>query len=226
MVFQPIVELATHRIIGVEALARFEDGTPPDHVFAEAARMGVAVELEMAAIEAAFEQRHVLIDDVFLAVNLSPAVLMDSTVRARLLAYGFARLVIQLTAHKPVEDYESLRAVCLELRETGIRIAIDDAGAGYASLHHILQLSPDIIKLDIALTSRIDTDPVERALATALVQFASDIDATVVAEGIETATQREALQALEVPWGQGFHLWRPKSANELTQIINRVEIET
>ena len=95
------------------------------------------------------------------------------------------------------------------LRSWGLRIAIDDAGSGYASLRHILNIRPDIIKLDIALTRAIDSDPARQALAIALVSFRQDIDAVLVAEGIETLAQLEALVRLGLRHGQGYYLGRP-----------------
>ncbi|MDA8264720.1 MAG: EAL domain-containing response regulator [Actinomycetota bacterium] len=209
MVFQPIVELALEEVVGFEALARFEANASPEAWFAEAESFGLGVELEMAAIEAALDQLDHIGSGLFMAVNLSPAVMLDHRVHELLCSRGQRRLVVELTEHKPVENYEELQAACAKLRGEGLRIAVDDAGAGYSSLHHILKLSPDIIKLDIKLTRDIDRDPVKRALATALVQFAEESHATVSAEGIETMAELETLRALSVPWGQGYHIGRP-----------------
>jgi EAL domain-containing protein (putative c-di-GMP-specific phosphodiesterase class I) len=119
------------------------------------------------------------------------------------------RIVLELTEHTRVRDYEGLR-VCLDrFRDRGVRIAVDDAGAGYAGLQHILNLQPDVIKLDIMLTRDVDTDPARRALSACLVTFADEIGAEVVAEGIETLAALEALRALGIRWGQGFYLARP-----------------
>jgi EAL domain-containing protein (putative c-di-GMP-specific phosphodiesterase class I) len=119
------------------------------------------------------------------------------------------RVVVEITEHQRVESYDDLTRVRARFRQDGIRVAIDDAGAGYASLHHILKLAPDIIKLDIALTREIDRDPVKRALAVSLVQFAKETDAVVIAEGIETPSELATLRDLAVPWGQGFHIGKP-----------------
>jgi EAL domain-containing protein (putative c-di-GMP-specific phosphodiesterase class I) len=91
-----------------------------------------------------------------------------------------------------------------------VRLAVDDAGAGFSSLHHILLLSPDIIKLDITLVRDINRDPVKRALAWSLVTFAREIGSTIIAEGIETAAELATLVELGIPWGQGYHLGRPE----------------
>jgi EAL domain-containing protein (putative c-di-GMP-specific phosphodiesterase class I) len=117
--------------------------------------------------------------------------------------------VVEITEHELIEDYAHLLDALTPLRTAGIRLAVDDAGSGYASLRHILSLQPDIIKLDIALTRGVDTDPVRRALASALVGFARDTGSVIVAEGIETSAELAALQRLGVPLGQGFYLARP-----------------
>jgi EAL domain-containing protein (putative c-di-GMP-specific phosphodiesterase class I)/CheY-like chemotaxis protein len=209
MVFQPVVELATSRIVGFEALARFDGETSPDRLFAEATTLGLGTELELAAVKAALEQLDRLQPEQFMAVNASPTVVLDYRLPDLLRKQGWGRVVVEITEHQPVESYEDLNLIRARFRRDGIRVAIDDAGAGYASLHHILKLAPDIIKLDISLTRDIDRDPIKRALAVSLVQFAKETGAIVIAEGIETAAELETLRALAVSWGQGYHLGYP-----------------
>ena len=103
----------------------------------------------------------------------------------------------------------------------GVRLAIDDTGAGFASLAHILKLAPDLIKLDRELTSGIDRDPVRCAPGAALVSFASRIGAEIIAEGIETASELEVLRGLGIRYGQGFLLCRPTSANSVPSRLSR-----
>jgi EAL domain-containing protein (putative c-di-GMP-specific phosphodiesterase class I) len=91
-----------------------------------------------------------------------------------------------------------------------VRLAVDDAGAGFATLQHILRLQPDLIKLDLSLTRDIDKDPVRRALASSLVSFAREINAQLIAEGVETAEELETIRALGIAFGQGYHLARPQ----------------
>jgi EAL domain-containing protein (putative c-di-GMP-specific phosphodiesterase class I) len=213
IVFQPIVELVTTRTVGVEALTRFDDNCPPDQWFAEAGLLGLGTELEMAAVKAAFSHLDRLGTDQFLAVNVSPAVLADPRMLDLLLECDPGRLVVEVTENQPVTSYPELNAVRERLREAGIRIAVDDAGAGYAGLQQILELAPEIIKLDIALTRDIDRDPIKRALAGALITFARESHATVTAEGIETASELETLSNLAIPWGQGYHIGRPSALN-------------
>lgn len=218
MVFQPIITLDTSHPVGFEALARFKV-RPPDSWFAEAASLGLGAELELSAINAAFEHFDLFAAEEFIAVNVSPAVMLDDRFYDLVRKHGRDRVVIEITEHQPVDNYDDLKGICADLRRDGLRIAIDDAGAGYASLHHILMLEPDIIKFDISLTRDIDSDPVKRALATSLLQFAREINATVTAEGIETATELVTLRTLGVPWGQGFHIGRPEPLNASTRAL-------
>jgi len=209
MVFQPIIELSSNRTVGVEALSRFVDGTSADRCFAEATTLGLGAELELAAVKAALQQLDEIPAAQFMAVNVSPTVALDSRLHDLLRRHAHGRVVVEITEHQRVESYEDLALVRTRFRQDGIRVAIDDAGAGYASLHHILKLAPDIIKLDIALTREIDRDPVKRALAVSLVQFAKETEAVVIAEGIETPSELATLRDLAVPWGQGFHIGKP-----------------
>jgi EAL domain-containing protein (putative c-di-GMP-specific phosphodiesterase class I) len=222
MVFQPIVELDTGHPVGFEALARFPSEQPPDQCFAEAWSLGLGLELELAAIGAAFEYFDVFANDEFLAINVSPAVMLDERFLETMIDRGRDRVVVEVTEHQPVDSYVDLQLVCTKLRGEGIKIAIDDAGAGYASLHHILMLAPDIIKIDISLTHDIDHDPVKRALAVSLLQFSKETNATVIAEGIETHAELQTLKELGVPWGQGFHIGRPGAGEKVLRSVYRI----
>lgn len=211
MVFQPIVELHDGKVVGFEALSRFaaEPRRTPDLWFGEAASVGLLVDLEMAALRIAFGHLDLVPPDAYLSVNLSPeSVLSPRLVDARAGVPG-ERVVIEVTEHAPVDDYETLNEALAGLRAIGCRLAIDDAGAGFASLRHILRLAPDIIKLDITLTRGLDSDRARRALATALISFANEIGATLVAEGVETQAEVDALRALGVGLGQGYFFARP-----------------
>lgn len=210
MAFQPVRELGAGRVVGAEALARFtlEPQQRPDRWFADAARVGLGVELELAAVEHAVAEVDRLPPGAFLSVNVSAVAAVDGRLDA-LLAPCPQRIVLELTEHTRVDDYDHLCAAIARHRERGIRIAVDDTGAGYASLQHLLRVGADIVKLDLGLTRGIDGDPVRRSLASALVTFADDVGATIIAEGIETPGELDTLRALGVPWGQGYHLGRP-----------------
>jgi EAL domain-containing protein (putative c-di-GMP-specific phosphodiesterase class I)/AmiR/NasT family two-component response regulator len=222
MVFQPIVDLLTSRVVGVEALARFsaQPQRRPDEWFAEAAAVGLAIDLELLAVNAAVAQCDQLPDNTYLSVNVSPQTALDPRL-TELLRPRAARIVLELTEHTPVDQYDHLLAALAELRAAGMRIAVDDAGSGYASLQHILRLSPDIIKLDIELIRSINTDPARQSLAAALVQFGDKIGATITAEGIETDDELHTLRRLHVPFGQGYHLGRPGHLPQRPLAIHR-----
>lgn len=211
MVFQPIAELASSRVVGVEALARF--GRPPERPanewFADAAAVGLGCELELLAVRRALEQVEALDPDWFVSVNVSPTTAVTDSLRTCLGAVSGERVVVELTEHEQIRDYSAMGPALGALRREGIRIAADDAGAGFAGLQHILRLQPDIVKLDCDITSGIDTDPVRRSLAAALVRFGSETGAVLVAEGIENPAELETLRGIGVPWGQGWYLGPP-----------------
>jgi EAL domain-containing protein (putative c-di-GMP-specific phosphodiesterase class I)/AmiR/NasT family two-component response regulator len=210
MVFQPIMELETRTIVGVEALARFRSIPlrAPDAWFAEAVALELGVQLELATIRQALKMLPAVPDDAYLSVNCSQAA-ARSPLLAQTLGAVAGRMVIEITEHEPVDDYVALSEALAPLRARGVRVAIDDAGAGYASLRHTLQLSPDIIKVDISLTRDIDADRGRRALASALISFADEMGMTIVAEGIESDAELRTLQELGVRYGQGFYLAEP-----------------
>jgi EAL domain-containing protein (putative c-di-GMP-specific phosphodiesterase class I)/ActR/RegA family two-component response regulator len=206
-VFQPIVELATSRPVGYEGLARFpfEPSRPPDAWFAAASDAGLGSELEVAALNAIAARSGDVPDDCYLSVNLSPVALSCEAAVAALGAFAPARLVVETTEHVEVLDYDALRAALEPLRARGVRLAIDDAGAGYACLQHILELAPDLIKIDRSVIARVGTDRGARAMISALVAFANEMGQEIVAEGIETAETARLVSALGVPLGQGYY---------------------
>jgi EAL domain-containing protein (putative c-di-GMP-specific phosphodiesterase class I) len=211
-VFQPIVDLKTGSAVGAEALARFSELPirPPDVWFADAASLGLGVKLEMAALRLALEQLRRLPPGLYLSLNASVETIMSEEFRNSLDDVPAERVVLELTEHTEVLDYELFERSVEHLRSRGVRLAVDDAGAGYASFRHILNLRPDVIKLDIGLTRGIDGDPARRALGAALLTFGLDAyNASIVAEGIETEGEFTTLRALGCPFGQGFFLGRP-----------------
>lgn len=211
VVFQPIVDLATHTIVGFEALTRFmaKPRRPPNEWFDEATRVGLGTQLEVESVRRATESLPELPASVYLSVNVSPETLPTPGLHALLKEVPLERLVVELTEHAIVQDYLTLGRSLRGLRERRLRFAVDDAGAGYASLRHIVRLAPDIIKLDAELTRGIEHDPSLRALATALISFAAETDSVIVAEGVESSGELNALRQLGVPFAQGFYLARP-----------------
>lgn len=214
--FQPIHELATGRVIGVEALARFVDdggGGSPERWFSEAATVGLAADLEFAALESALTAATGLPSQLYVALNLSPETCLDPRLPGFLTRSGISpdRLVLELTENLAVAAYAPLVAALAPLRTRGLRVAVDDAGAGFASMRHILHLHPDIIKLDRSLIAGIDKEPGQRALGAAMVEFAQRIGAQLIAEGIESEAERAAVTGLGMFAGQGFLLGRPSA---------------
>jgi len=211
--FQPIHELTTGNITGVEALARFpsDDSRSPDHWFNEATSVGLGGELEFAAMEAALHNTAELPEHLYVALNLSPETCLDPRLPGFLEQSGLAvdRIVLELTERLAVDEYAPLLAALAPLRRHGLRIAVDDAGSGFSSMRHILQLRPDIIKLDRSLIAGIDSDQGQRALGAAMVEFAKQIRARIVAEGIETQAELTAVTQLGMTSGQGYFLGRP-----------------
>jgi EAL domain-containing protein (putative c-di-GMP-specific phosphodiesterase class I)/AmiR/NasT family two-component response regulator len=227
MVFQPITDLTTREFVGCEALARFDlDGRRPVHEwFAEADEVGLCNELELAAVHKALKELETLPQGWFMTINLSPATAVTPALERLLDYYPGDRVIVEITEHARIDDYERLLAALARLRERGMRLAVDDAGAGFASLSHILTLRPDIIKLDITLTRDIDSDPVKRALAGSLVAFGREIGSTIIAEGIETEREDATLTTLGVPLGQGYFLARPDTLASHLARNSTVDVE-
>jgi DNA-binding NarL/FixJ family response regulator len=209
--YQPVFELATGTVVGYEALARFdrEPRRGPKFWFAAATEAGLRDRLELAAIRAHVARFAELPAPAYLSVNVSPSTAASKDLATLLLGLPLERLVLEISEQASVPDYEALQAGLAPLRAQGARLAVDDAGAGTASLRHILRLAPDIINLDSSLTRGIDADRGQRALASALIAFARQMGIAVVAEGMETAAELTTLLDLGVDYGQGFFLGRP-----------------
>lgn len=210
MVYQPIVRLDDGAAAGVESLARFadRDSRTPDLWFAEAAGVGLGERLELLAVRQALKGMPYLPAGTYVAVNVSPETMLSPELHEIVLAAAPGRIVVEVTEHSEVTDHDALRAAIARLQPHA-RIAIDDVGAGYSGLRRIVDLRPDILKLDISLTRDIDRDPARAALAEAMVSFAAGMGCEIVAEGIETAGEMQALRSLGVRYGQGYHLGRP-----------------
>jgi EAL domain-containing protein (putative c-di-GMP-specific phosphodiesterase class I)/CheY-like chemotaxis protein len=216
MVFQPIVDLSDGGIAGYEALTRFRDNeqASPEALFTEAEGVGLGLELELATARRALEHLSQFPSSSFLSVNASPRT-AASTRFLRLISGCGDRVVLEITEHAPVPDYLRLNQALSRLRSEGVRVAVDDAGAGFAGLNHVLQLEPEFVKLDIALIRGIDQDETRRAVASALLEVAEAVGSTVVAEGIERERELQALRELGVSLGQGFHLVPPVPVERL-----------
>jgi EAL domain-containing protein (putative c-di-GMP-specific phosphodiesterase class I) len=229
VVAQPIVDLASGARVGAEALSRFpaEWGLAPDACFAEAHSVGLGEQLELVALARAAD----LLDETggYVAMNVSPAVARSTGFAALFDLLPLDRVVLELSEHDPVDDYGALAAALAPFRASGMRLAIDDVGAGFSSLRHIVVTEPDIIKLDRTLVDGVDLDPVLTALVRSMVDIAQACGARVVAEGIESAADAAALFALGVDHGQGWYFGRPGPASDLApcgQVPERGRIDS
>jgi EAL domain-containing protein (putative c-di-GMP-specific phosphodiesterase class I)/DNA-binding response OmpR family regulator len=209
-VFQPIVDVESLVIVGFEALTRFEDGTRPDVRFAEAAVVDLGADFELDAMRMAMAQSDGLPEGAFISVNISPQFVIDCADElAQILGTTDRSIVVELTEHVMIEDYEELRAVLRGL-PAGVQVSVDDAGAGFASMRHILELQPSFAKLDISLVRGIDADDLRQALAAGLNYYAMRTGCRLIAEGVETQAEADTLRGLGIELGQGYLYGRPE----------------
>jgi EAL domain-containing protein (putative c-di-GMP-specific phosphodiesterase class I) len=209
LVLQPIVDVLTGVADGVEALARFDSPQPPEEWFAQAQPMGLRLPLELAAARTALAALDRPGHAGYLSLNLSAEAILSEDFAALVAATDPRRLVIEITEHEAVEDYEAVARALYRPRAAGMRVAVDDAGAGYASLKHVLNLRPDFIKIDLSLVRDIHLDEVRQVLVALLAAFAGSVDAVLVAEGVEQQAELDTLVELGVRHMQGYFLCPP-----------------
>lgn len=211
-VFQPIIQLADDTAVGFEALSRFTDGVDPAVRFAEAATVGLGLGLEAATLDAALTAAAKLPPQAWLDVNVSPEfVLEGAMLRGVLGRHHGRRVVLEVTEHEVISDYPAFREA-IDRIGPRYELAVDDTGAGFASLRHILELHPAFLKLDRWLVEGLDTDEARKAMVVGIGHFARSAGCRIIAEGIETAAERDALRALGIELGQGYLLGRPLPA--------------
>ncbi|MGD9571802.1 MAG: EAL domain-containing protein [Thermoleophilia bacterium] len=210
-VFQPIVSLEEGRTVGFESLSRFraEPQRPPDRWIAEAHAVGLGLEIEVECVRRAMGLRHTLPPDTYMSVNMSPDAILTPEMESALGGADLHGLVIEITEHEAVGDYARLSARLADYRGRGALVAIDDTGAGHASMRHVTQLQPDYIKIDRSLIHDLHLDHAKRALVRSMVTLERELGAMIVAEGIESAEELQTLRELGVPFGQGYLLARP-----------------
>src|SRR3954451_15722072 len=215
VVIQPIRRLMSSEVIGFEALSRFGQGSMTTaEWFEDSHACGLGTELEIAALRGAVERAWPAIadrGDTYLAINVSPSTLGHPDAIDLPGQLPAERLVVELTEHELITDAEHLAAL-RRIRSAGMRIAIDDVGAGFAGLQRLLTLRPEIIKLDRSIVATIETDASRRALTRALAGFAEELGIALVAEGVERWSQTLALTELGVALGQGYLLGPPETA--------------
>ena len=208
-VYQPIVALRTRDVIGYEALTRFADGTPPEIRFARAALVGLGFDFELAAIEAAIAAAPPVVNGGFLALNVSPGLVVTAGKNLkRALKRWKGRIVLEVTEHAPIANYDEFRWAVGRVGD--VEVSIDDAGAGYASLRHILELGPAWVKLDMSLVRNIDADPLRQALVAGLAHFGHRAGPSLVAEGVEREEEAKCLLDLGVEFAQGHLVGHPE----------------
>jgi len=219
--YQPLWRIGDRRPVGFECLSRFpqQPYRPPGDWFAEAEELGLGVALELVAVQQALAVLPQLPSDMYLAINVSPTTVLSGSLEPILANVTPRQVVLEITEHAFVDDYTDLLSSLSQLRSRGFQLAVDDAGAGYSCLQHILQLRPDLIKLDMCLTRDIDRDPARKALASALVRFARDTGCRIIAEGVETEAELRTLHSIGVAKAQGYLLGRPMPFSAAMQIV-------
>lgn len=226
IVFQPIIRVDDYSIAGVEALSRFfsQPSQGPDKWFSDAHKAGIGPELELAAARKALVECQSLPSPLAVNVNLSPDTIATANITDVLSVFDPKRIVVEITEHVPIADYGPLQSKLASLRQAGMRVAIDDAGAGYSSMRHVLSLRPDIIKLDVSLTRDIDQDFMRKAMVAAMCEFSRHTGTRIVAEGVENEAEFVVLRQLGVEKVQGYYFGRPKLLNDvLTDVaVNRL----
>jgi EAL domain-containing protein (putative c-di-GMP-specific phosphodiesterase class I)/ActR/RegA family two-component response regulator len=215
-VYQPIVDLRSRETVGYEGLSRFYDPRHggPDRWFDDAFTVGLGIELEWSAAQTLLPLMDKIPSGTFLAINMSPATVLNVVEKELCPPERCADLVIELTERVPIQDYQAVHGALDEMRSFGARLAADDRGSGFAGFRHLVSLAPDIIKLDIGLLREFHFKSGQLAITNALVTFADDVGAQVIAEGVEDEAELELLQGLGVTWAQGYHLGKPGPAQE------------
>ncbi|MFC3691809.1 sensor domain-containing phosphodiesterase [Chenggangzhangella methanolivorans] len=219
IVYQPIFKMFDMSIAGAEALARFglEPRRAPDVWFAEAGALDMRTALEKQAIRNAIDGCREIwtASPIDLSVNCSPQTIVEGDLAAFFRHDPCERLILEITEHDHVAEYGPLLAALEPLRRMGVRVAVDDAGSGYASMRHIVHVAPDYIKLDLTLTRGIEEDRTRQALASSLIEFGHQTNCKIVAEGVETAAELLTLRNLGVDKAQGYFLSRPIQAEHV-----------
>ena len=210
-VAQPVVELNSGTIKGYEALTRVSGADwPPDQLFALAEKVNLSKTLGVRSVRNALKIFQDMSSQTFLAINATPEFVQHGNLSSLLADCAIERIVLEITEHVAISDYEAIQESLAPLRAQGMKLAVDDAGAGFASFKHILVLRPDIVKLDISLIRNIDQDKERQALALALITFCKQLQYELIAEGIETQAELLTLRSLGVTLGQGYLLAKPQ----------------
>ncbi len=213
--YEAIVDLRNAQVLGYEALSRGPEGTDfssPRELFGRAEDSGLLYELDCLCRRSALEKAHQLPAEKTLFLNCLPTSIGDPSLRDEGLRKTLENfnlrpndLVLEVSENESIENFGVFREVADSCRDLGIRIAIDDAGTGYASLESIMEIAPDFVKMDMLLVRGIDADPSRKEIVRAMLSVAKGIGAQLIAEGIETESELRALRDIGVRFGQGFY---------------------
>jgi EAL domain-containing protein (putative c-di-GMP-specific phosphodiesterase class I) len=212
--FQEVVELESRSVVGYEALTRFDDGVAPERRFADAELVGLGADLELACLKAAVTASRHLPAGRWLSLNLSPSLVRELHDSHTLGSHNGRPVVLELTERSEISDYGEVRSALARLPGP-LSLAVDDAGAGFASFRHIIELHPRYVKLDMRLVRGVDHDAARQALIAGMVYFSRQTDCVLIAEGIETEAERRTLRQLGVTFGQGYLFGHPRKIEEL-----------
>lgn len=214
--YQPIIKLDTGDVHGYEALSRGPLDSPfsnPEIMFSFARETELTWALEQLCLRMSCNALEKLDGNKRLFVNMEANVLGTKTFMPEqlleLFHCGTDKVVLEITERKAIEDFDSFRRTADELHELGFKIAIDDVGAGYASLQAIAEIKPDYIKIAGPILRGVDNEPIKRNLVSMLADMSRSINAGLIAENIENQSEFECCRELGIPYGQGFFLGRP-----------------
>jgi EAL domain-containing protein (putative c-di-GMP-specific phosphodiesterase class I)/FixJ family two-component response regulator len=223
VVFQPVVDMETREPIAFEALCRVSSPPqrPPDMWFADATENDLGLEFELQAIRLALDHLSHLPGRCALHVNASPAVAMSPELASLLQGIEPERIILEITEHTQIEDYPALISALAPLRAAGVLIGVDDAGSGFSSMSHIVNMEADVIKVDISLVRDIHLNKMRRAMVGALAEFARQAEALVIAEGVELEEERATLITLGVTAAQGYLFGRPQPCSCATPHVEK-----
>jgi EAL domain-containing protein (putative c-di-GMP-specific phosphodiesterase class I) len=190
--------------------------TPPDRMIAEAHSVGLGLELEVACLSAALDASSVLAAGAWLSLNASPEVIPHASRLASLLAGQSRQIVLEVTEHEQITDYPAVRQAVTGFGQA-VSLAVDDAGSGFASLRHVVELAPRFLKPDISLVRHVDRDMTRQAMIAGMRHFADRVGCEVIAEGIEELAEIAMLRTLGVQLGQGYLLGRTEPLSALAE---------
>ena len=218
-VYEPIVDVETRTVFGYEALARGPEGTElhsPMRLFAMASEQNLLFQLDCLCRKAGLEGARDLPGGAKLFLNVRPTTMHDPNFRAEALERTLAScelcpsdVVFEISEQESIDNFSIFREVRDYYGNLGFKIALDDTGAGYASLEAVMELAPDFIKVDRAFVSRIDEDTARQELLSALQSVADRLGAQIIGEGLDTLAELETLGRLGISFGQGWLFGKP-----------------